>query len=110
MRGFKPFFVLLIAAAAVYTAVTCIEIEVLNCQAGYYLPHDDTQEPHSKWRWSPANEEFWKLHRRNQDGTIDESPLSDSESRQMKRDIQREESNNRLHELIETRGLLQYPI
>ena len=110
MRGFNPFIVALFFSAAAYTAVTCIEIEVLNCRAGYYLPRDDSKEPGSKWRWSPANDGFWKLHRLNKDGTINESPLSSSESLQMKQDIQAWQNENRLHELVETRGLAQYPI
>ncbi|MDD5138996.1 MAG: hypothetical protein PHY43_01910 [Verrucomicrobiales bacterium] len=103
---------MLVVTAAVYTALTCIEIEALNSRAGYYLPHNDANESHSKWRWSPdINEEFWKKHHRlEKDGEADQSPLNDTELLQMKQDIQKGQSENQLHELIQTRGLLQYPL
>ena len=113
MRNSNSILVGLIMFATVYAVATCIEIEWLNYKAGGYLPHDDTQEPHSKWRWSAdINEDFWKQRHRpqNANGEVDASPLTDAEKVQAKRDIERGLSENKLHELIEIRGLLQYPL
>ena len=97
---------------AIYAVATCLQIELLNHKVGNYLPRTDlVGGGNHRWVTSPVTEKVWRSwFRRDTNGVIDESPLNPDEQAGMQQFVQNGRNMNKLHGLIGSRGLLQYPI
>jgi hypothetical protein len=106
-----PWTIILLVMAAV-AVCTCVRIEVLNAQAGNYLPRDFTTDP-GQWRaaWL-TTEPRWRaiMARKTNDATWLARPLTAAEQAAQLAKLRPQLANNRLREVVESWGLGQYPL
>lgn len=97
-------------ALALLVATTCLRIEILNAQLGYYMPREnDADWGISRWRKSTAiDEKAWIRMQSRFDSSIENRPLTSQEQEEMRNYIKWAKANNDLRDLVEGLGLLQY--
>jgi hypothetical protein len=95
-------------------ASTCVRIEVLNANVGFYLPRSSEVEDASvTWRAAtPTIERRWReiRSRRLDDASILTRPLTVVEQAEMRETLRQNNRWNALLEAVSTWGLLQYPL
>jgi hypothetical protein len=106
---------------------TCVRIEVLNAQCGYYLPRTDMEAGHNnKWRVAAARlirqdcerqialqrmAEFQNEHPDQQlpdEATFTGAPFSEAEQRLIETEVSKNRLNASFRDSVESLGLLQY--
>jgi hypothetical protein len=103
----RPPGVVAVIACAVLTVVaasTCVRIEWLNAQAGYYLPRAafDT----GPWPTVPGSDEAYRLYNASSDRELASRPLSPEE----RRAVRGWAAQNALRDVVRTWGLAQYAV
>lgn len=95
---------------AVIVLLIAVEIEMLNMEAGGILPrkeyrNGDPSDGLTKWRESPCiNEQGWRMMRNIPADHL----LTEAETAQMRREIEKEKAGNYLRGFVGSAGLWQY--